>query len=81
MNHHEGQVLRVPKLVRSITMADFADKYNGDINECLRGLQRDKQGGETTIDPALRKRKWKDSEESIEDLENRRASKTGINSN
>lgn len=81
MNHHEGQVLRVPKLVRSITMAEFADKYNGDINECLRGLQRDKQGGEPTLDPALRKRKWKDSEEPIEDLENRRASKTGINSN
>ena len=81
MNHHEGQVLRVPKLVRSITMAEFADKYNGDINECLRGLQRDKQGGEPTLDPALRKRKWKYSEESIEDLENRRASKTGINSN
>ncbi|PAV17339.1 Nbl1 borealin amino-terminal [Pyrrhoderma noxium] len=76
MNHHEGQVLRVPKLVRSITMAEFADKYNGDINECLRGLQRDKQGGEPTLDPALRKRKWKDSEEPIEDLENRRASKT-----
>lgn len=78
MNHHEGQVLRVPKLVRNITMAEFADKYNGDINECLRGLQRDKQGGEPSLDPALRKRKWKESEETSgpEDMENRRTSKT-----
>jgi hypothetical protein len=38
-NHHEGQVLRIPKVVRSITMAEFADKYDGDINAALRGLQ------------------------------------------
>ena len=79
-NHHEGQVLRVPKLVRSITMAEFADKYNGDINECLRGLQKDRQGGEPTLDPALKKRKWKDTEDAPgpEDAESSlRAQKAG----
>ncbi|KAI5123459.1 hypothetical protein M0805_008829 [Coniferiporia weirii] len=77
-NHHEGQVLRVPKLVRNITMGEFADKYNGDINECLRGLQRERQGGEPTLDPSLKKRKWKDSEDAPgpEDAESSRASKT-----
>ncbi|KAL5512824.1 hypothetical protein ACEPAG_3090 [Sanghuangporus baumii] len=60
-NHHEGQVLRVPKLVRSITMGEFADKYDGDINACLRGLQRERQGGEPILDPESRKRKWKDA--------------------
>ncbi|THH04516.1 hypothetical protein EW145_g5467 [Phellinidium pouzarii] len=76
-NHHEGQVLRVPKLVRNITMGEFADKYNGDINECLRGLQREKQGGEPTLDSGL-KRKWKDSEDvpGPDDAESCRASKT-----
>lgn len=79
-NHHEGQVLRVPKLVRSITMAEFADKYNGDINECLRGLQRERQGGEPTLDPALKKRKWKDTEDAPgpEEAESSRASKAGM---
>lgn len=80
-NHHEGLVLRVPKLVRNITMAEFADKYNGDINECLRGLQREKQGGEPTLDPTLKKRKWKDTEEALESGEaesSTRATKAGM---
>lgn len=78
-NHHEGQVLRVPKLVRGITMAEFADKYNGDINACLRGLQRERQGGEPTLDPESKKRKWKDTDEAPgpEDAESSRALKTG----
>ncbi|KAH8108674.1 hypothetical protein DFH11DRAFT_1516417, partial [Phellopilus nigrolimitatus] len=77
-NHHEGQVLRVPKLVRNITMAEFADKYNGDINECLRGVQRQRHGGEPTLDSSLKKRKWKDSDDvpGPEDAESSRASKT-----
>lgn len=81
-NHHEGQVLRVPKLVRNITMAEFADKYNGDINECLRGVQRQRHGGEPTLDSSLKKRKWKDSDDvpGPEDAESSRASKTGTSS-
>ncbi|KLO07615.1 hypothetical protein SCHPADRAFT_881433 [Schizopora paradoxa] len=77
-NHHEGQVLRVPKLVRSITMGEFADKYNGDINECLRGLQKERQGGEPVpVDPALKKRKWVANEDGPgpEDAECSRAPK------
>ncbi|KAL5482783.1 hypothetical protein ACEPAI_9378 [Sanghuangporus weigelae] len=78
-NHHEGQVLRVPKLVRGITMGEFADKYNGDINACLRGLQRERQGGEPTLDSASRKRKWKDTEDPLVsgNSESPRAPKTG----
>ncbi|KAG1723380.1 hypothetical protein EDD22DRAFT_1021548 [Suillus occidentalis] len=29
---------RIPKLVRGVTMGEFADTYNGDIQACLRGL-------------------------------------------
>ena len=79
MNHHEGQVLRIPKLVRGITMGEFADKYDGDISSCLRGLQRAVQGGEPTVDAALKKRKWKDIDEQPgpEDAESSRAPKAG----
>lgn len=79
-NHHEGQVLRVPKLVRNITMAEFADKYNGDINECLRGLQRERQGGESSLaDLEMRKRKWRLLDESLgpDHAESSRAPKQG----
>ncbi len=63
-NHHEGQVLRVPRLVRSITMAEFGDKYNGDINECLKGLQMERHGGEPVpLDAVARKRKWQESQD------------------
>lgn len=80
--HHEGQVLRVPKLVRNITMGEFADKYNGDINECLRGLQREKQEGESSLaDMEMRKRKWKLLDETAgpEQAESSRAPKHGSN--
>ncbi len=79
-NHHEGHVLRVPRLVRSITMGEFADKYNGDINECLRGLQKERQGGEPVpVDPVLKKRKWVANEDGPgpEDAECSRAPKNG----
>lgn len=77
-NHHEGQVLRVPRLVRAITMGEFADKYNGDMNECLRGLQKERQGGEpVAMDPTIKKRKWVPNEEGPgpEDAECSRAPK------
>lgn len=78
--HHEGHVLRVPRLVRSITMGEFADKYHGDINECLRGMQKERQGGEPiSVDPVVKKRKWmaNDDAPGPEDAECSRAPKTG----
>ncbi|KAI0081537.1 hypothetical protein K474DRAFT_1656319 [Panus rudis PR-1116 ss-1] len=64
--HQEGLILRVPRLVRDVTLRDFA-KYNGDIQECLKGIQRERLGGEngaTTIDRTTRKRKWVESQEA-----------------
>ncbi|EIN12773.1 hypothetical protein PUNSTDRAFT_50013 [Punctularia strigosozonata HHB-11173 SS5] len=61
--HAEGQVSRVPKQLRSITMAEFIDKYQGDLQAALRGVQKEALeklgatvGGE--LDRAERKRKW-----------------------
>ena len=78
--HHEEQVLRVPRLVRKVTMAEFGDKYNGNIADCLRGLQAEKQGGKpATIDAMTKKRKWLENQEPVID-ENipSRTSKNGL---
>ncbi|KAG2081066.1 hypothetical protein BD769DRAFT_1734392 [Suillus cothurnatus] len=55
--HQEGLIARIPKLVRCVTMGEFADTYDGDIQACLRGLV----GGappDLEIDRETRKRKW-----------------------
>ncbi|TCD70906.1 hypothetical protein EIP91_001215 [Steccherinum ochraceum] len=62
--HQEGLISRVPRLVRDITMREFA-KYNGDVQECLKGVQRERLGGDAaTIDKSTRKRKWVESQEA-----------------
>jgi len=58
--HQEGQISRIPKLVRGITMREFR-KYEGDIQAALRGLQQAKfEEGPfgVEIDKDTRKRKW-----------------------
>ncbi|KIP10248.1 hypothetical protein PHLGIDRAFT_11472 [Phlebiopsis gigantea 11061_1 CR5-6] len=61
--HQEALISRVPRLVRDITLREFA-KYNGDIQACLKGVQREKLGGEAeAIDKNTRKRKWVESQE------------------
>ncbi|KIK93092.1 hypothetical protein PAXRUDRAFT_829337 [Paxillus rubicundulus Ve08.2h10] len=68
--HQEGLISRIPKLVRGVSMGEFADKYNGDIQACLRGLQsaRMGMGGAETfeIDRDTRKRKWAAAQEEAE---------------
>jgi hypothetical protein len=64
--HQDGQISRVPKLVRGLTMREFGEKYNGDVQAALRGLQREKMGvgvdpggeGDSEMDKSMRKRKW-----------------------
>lgn len=65
--HQEGLISRIPRLVRGVTMGEFADKYNGDIQACLRGLQSERMGGtEFEIDRDTRKRKWAAAQEEAE---------------
>ncbi|KAH0832339.1 hypothetical protein J3R83DRAFT_13355 [Lanmaoa asiatica] len=65
--HQEGLISRIPKLVRGVTMGEFADKYNGDIQACLRGLQSERMGEtEFEIDRDTRKRKWAAAQEEAE---------------
>lgn len=64
----EGQILRIPHLVRGITMAELADKYDGDIQGCLRDLRKEKIGVDTApIDRGAMKRKWVTSQEADAD--------------
>ena len=81
--HQEALISRVPRLVRDITLREFA-KYNGDIQACLKGVQREKLGGEAeAIDRNTRKRKWVESQEAeaktadTSDAEPMKAAKTG----
>ena len=65
--HQEGLISRIPRLVRGVTMGDFADKYHGDVQACLRGLQSERMGGaEFEIDRDTRKRKWAAAQEEAE---------------
>ena len=48
-------------------MGEFADKYNGDIQACLRGLQSEQMGRtEFEIDRDMRKRKWAAAQEKAQ---------------
>ncbi|KAG2041538.1 hypothetical protein BDR03DRAFT_891237 [Suillus americanus] len=69
--HQEGLIARIPKLVRGVTMGEFADTYNGDIQACLRGLV----GGappNLEIDRETRKRKWEEASEGERAVKNAR---------
>ena len=56
-----------------MTMREFGDKYNGDIQAALRGFQKERLetvGGTGTLgelDKDARKRKWVASQETIGD--------------
>ncbi|TFK40579.1 hypothetical protein BDQ12DRAFT_704175 [Crucibulum laeve] len=62
--HQEGQVSRIPKQVRSMTMREFGEKYQGNVQAALRGFQKERlaaAGGDSSlgeIDKSMRKRKW-----------------------
>ena len=66
--HQESLISRMPRIVRNVTMRDFA-KYEGDIQAAVKGLSRELLGSEdATIDLGTRKRKWVESQESEEKL-------------
>ena len=61
--HQETLISRMPRIVRNITMREFA-KYKGDIQAAVKGLSRELLGSEdATIDLTTRKRKWVESQE------------------
>ncbi|KAF5338931.1 hypothetical protein D9611_008748 [Ephemerocybe angulata] len=67
--HQEGQVSRIPKQVRTMTMREFGEKYNGDTQLALRGYQKDRlaaAGADANfgdIDKSMRKRKFLENHE------------------
>ncbi|KAG6903118.1 hypothetical protein C0995_004665 [Termitomyces sp. Mi166 len=69
--HQQGQVSRIPKQVRGMTMREFGEKYNGNVQVALRGVQKERliaAGGEGSLgelDKDARKRKWIASQEEV----------------
>ena len=58
-NRHERQLTYIPHLVRGMTMAEFGDKYDGDVEAALRGLQKERLTVDIApLDRNEMKRKW-----------------------
>ena len=58
-NRHERQLAVIPHPIRGMKMAEFGDKYDGDIQSALRGLQKDRLALDVApIDRNAMKRKW-----------------------
>ena len=87
--HQEGLVSRIPRQVRSMTMREFGEKYQGNVQAALRGFQTERlvaAGADANfgeIDKSARKRKWVEGVEAemekgaTKDGENSRVAKSG----
>lgn len=55
---HENEITRIPRAIRPMSVAEFGDKYNGSITECLQGLAKVKldEGIDVDIQASARKR-------------------------
>ncbi|CAE6455252.1 hypothetical protein ACGC1H_004529 [Rhizoctonia solani] len=74
----ENEVTRIPRALRSLTIGEFADKYNGSISECLQGMAQARLESAQETDLAGGKRKWQGSqnaETAAADKEGSRAPK------
>lgn len=71
-NHHEGHPSRIPRIVLGVKMRDLQEKYNGDVQVCVRALQMDKLvglGAGVGEERATKKRKWLAGQESEKEAE------------
>ncbi|KAF8272237.1 hypothetical protein EI94DRAFT_1769963 [Lactarius quietus] len=67
-NRHERQLAFIPHLVRGMKMAEFGDKYDGDIQSALRGLQKERLALDVApLDRNAMKRKWAPAPEDEDD--------------
>ncbi|KAG9087384.1 hypothetical protein FRC07_012837, partial [Ceratobasidium sp. 392] len=73
----ENEVTRIPRALRSLTVGEFADKYDGSISACLQAMAQARV--ESTQDAELGgKRKWQNSQnpDVVQEAEGSRAPKT-----
>jgi len=72
--HQLAQISRIPKQIRNMTMRNFGEKYEGNLQSALRGYQKERlaaAGIDTSkgeIDRSERKRKWVASQEVEADV-------------
>ena len=56
---HENEVTRIPRAIRTLTMAEFADKYDGDVSKALQAITKarlEATGEPVGADASVRKR-------------------------
>ncbi|KIJ25196.1 hypothetical protein M422DRAFT_38896 [Sphaerobolus stellatus SS14] len=78
---HENEVTRIPRAIRTITIGEFADKYDGDVNIALKAITKAKMVASEEpagIEDTERKRKWQATDVAAgqQDAESPRALKT-----
>lgn len=67
--HQQALISRIPKQVRNMTMREFGQKYEGNLQSALRGYQKERlaaagiDASMGEIDKTERKRKWVASQE------------------
>ncbi len=72
--HQLAQISRIPKQIRNMTMRDFGEKYEGNLQSALRGYQKERlaaagiDASKGEIDRSERKRKWVASQEVEADV-------------
>ncbi|EPQ54529.1 hypothetical protein GLOTRDRAFT_139102 [Gloeophyllum trabeum ATCC 11539] len=69
----EGLISRMPKQLRNMSISEFMDKYDGNVQAATLGVQREKMVADTEeIARSVRKRKWDT------DVDDQGASKSGL---
>ncbi|KAF8527488.1 hypothetical protein BU17DRAFT_39482 [Hysterangium stoloniferum] len=68
---HENEVTRIPRAIRTLTVGEFADKYDGDVNKALQALTKAKMeasGEPVGLEASIRKRKWQASADDPQEV-------------
>lgn len=72
--HQLAQISRIPKQIRNMTMREFGEKYEGNLQSALRGYQKERlaaagiDASVGEIDRSERKRKWVAIQEAEADM-------------
>ncbi|KAF8526146.1 hypothetical protein JB92DRAFT_2873714 [Gautieria morchelliformis] len=76
---HQNEVTRIPRAIRTLTIAEFSDKYDGDVNKAIQAITKarmEASGEPAVLDGSVRKRKWQPSTDDGQEAGSSRIAKT-----
>ncbi|KAF8311062.1 hypothetical protein DL93DRAFT_2169281 [Clavulina sp. PMI_390] len=74
--HSNNQITRLPPSVRTVTLREFGEKYNGELNALVRGMASLNVLRNNPVPPSVGKRKRHDAANEKEDEAENRKTKT-----